>query len=235
MKREVSTAEVITAALDARMGDVHTAMVGRVESVNLAARKVDVRPSMARVLRDAEGRLSTELLPVLPQVPLGALRAGSARIDMPVQPGHWVVVLFFEDNVGKWLTAGGVGVSPGDVERHGLTGAVAIPMLYPDTERPAEPLDPLNVVVRSGAGQVLLGGTSGHDFVALAAKVDAELARIRQDFLHLHTAILAGFAGLNSAAVPAGAATAFNTSIAAPATLTPTQPGTVAATKVKAT
>lgn len=149
-------AEVLIAAIDARMSDVHTALVGRVEAVNLTTRKVDVRPAMMRVLETEEGETLTEQLPVLPQVPLGQLRAGAARIDMPVQVGQWVVVIFFEQNVGKWLASGGVGVSPGDVERHGLTGAVAIPLLYPDAptrELPA--LSPTDVVVAIDGGPQL--------------------------------------------------------------------------------
>jgi hypothetical protein len=155
VKRQVSLTEVLSAALDTRMLDVHTAIVGRVEQVNLTTRRVDVRPAMQRVLQGPDGELSTELLPVLPQVPLGALRAGSARIEVPVQVGHWVVVLFFEDNVGKWLAQGGVGVSPGDVERHGMTGAVAVPILYPDTERPSEPLSATDIVLAIDGGPAL--------------------------------------------------------------------------------
>lgn len=152
MRRDVSLADVLHAAIDARMTDVHTALVGRVEAVNLAARKVDVRPSMLRVLEDEEGELLTEALPLLPQVPLGQLRAGAARIDMPVQPGCWVVVVFFEQNIGKWLAAGGTEVSPSDVERHGLTGAVAIPLLYPDPETKTLPALSATDIVLSIAG-----------------------------------------------------------------------------------
>lgn len=233
MKRQVSLSEVLDAAIDGRMLDVHTVMVGRVEQVNLTTRKVDVRPAMRRVLQGPDGELSTELLPILPQVPLGALRAGSARIEVPVQQGHWVVVMFFEDNVGKWLAQGGVGVSPGDVERHGLTGAVAVPLLYPDTEKPAEPLDPLNVVIRSGSGSVLLGGTAGHDFVALAAKVDAEVAKLNAAITTLKGASSSAITAIAAKLVPADTliGPAFTTATAAvPATAV-----TVAATKVKAT
>lgn len=134
MRKSISTAEVILAALHARMLGVHTMLIGRVEVVHATARKVDVRPVMLRVLQDEDGDLQTEELPILPQVPIGALRAGNARIDMPVAVGCWVCVLVFEDNPGKWLAQGGVGVSPGDVERHGLTGSVAVPLLYPDPQ-----------------------------------------------------------------------------------------------------
>lgn len=233
MKREISLAEVLTAALDARMANLHTAVVGRVESVNLVARKVDVRPAMLRVLMTEDGDKVTEALPVIQGVPLGTLRAGAARIDMPVQAGHWVVVLFFEDNVGKWLAQGGVGVSPGDVERHGLTGAVAIPILYPDTERPAEPLDPLNVVIRSGAGALLLGGTTGHDFVALAAKVDAEIGKLKSDISTLKAALQTAVNALAAGLSPAN--TAIGPALSGAVSAVPSAAATVTATKVKAT
>lgn len=154
--RTVTTADVISAAIAARMAAVHTMIVGRVERVHAAARKVDVKPSMLRVLQTADGGLVTEALPILQQVPIGALRAGNARIDMPITVGCWVVVLCFEENIGKWLTAGGVDVSPGDVERHGLTGAVAVPLLYPDTQTSSLPaLSATDIVIAIAGGPEL--------------------------------------------------------------------------------
>jgi hypothetical protein len=148
MKRQVQMAEVIAAGVAARMAATHTMLIGRVEAVNRTARKVDVRIATLRVLQDDTGALRTEELPVVRQVPIGALRAGGARIDMPIDVGQWVCVLCFEDNIGKWLATGGVSVNPGDVERHGLTGAVAIPLLYPDPEtRVLPPLHATDVVV----------------------------------------------------------------------------------------
>ncbi|HEV7717113.1 MAG TPA: Gp138 family membrane-puncturing spike protein [Steroidobacteraceae bacterium] len=235
MKTQVSQAEVIFAALDARMTDVHTVMVGRVVAVNLAARKVDVQPVMQRVLQTEEGDLVTEALPALPQVPLGALRAGSARIDMPVQPGHWVVVFFFEDNIGKWLAAGGVGVSPGDVERHGLTGAVAVPLLWPDNAQPAQALDPANIVITAGAGEVHIGESAGQDYVALAAKVATELDRIKTDLTTLKAAIAAGLNGIGLGTAASGTAGAAAFNAAAGMGTFPSSPVSVAAAKVKAT
>jgi len=156
MSRSVSTAEVIGAAIDARMASVHTMLIGRVERVHAAARKVDVQPATQRVVQTVSGGLLTDTLPLLQQVPIGALRAGAARIDMPITVGCWVCVLFFEDNVGKWLNAGGVQVSPGDVERHGLTGAVAVPLLYPDPEtRELPALSATDIVIAIDGGPEL--------------------------------------------------------------------------------
>lgn len=156
MKAQVTLAEVLLAAIDSRLTGVHTALVGRVEAINRTARKVDVRPAMLRTLQRDDGTVTTEALPMLPQVPLGQLRAGNARIDMPVDVGGWVVVLCFEQNIGKWLAAGGVSVSPSDVERHGLTGAVAIPLLYPDPDTRALPaLHATDVVVAIDGGPEL--------------------------------------------------------------------------------
>lgn len=233
MKANVSMADVLAAAFAARLGQLHTMAVGRVEAVNATARKVDVRLAMLRVLQDEEGDLQTEELPMLRQVPIGALRAGAARIDMPVAAGCWVCVMFFEDNIGKWLAQGGVSVSPGDVERHGLTGAVAVPLLYPDIEKPAEPLDTDNVVIRSGPGAVLLGGTSGHDFVALAAKVDSEVSKLKTDISTLKTALTAAINSLAGGLTPAnpGIGTTFSGAVAT----VPSAAVSVKAGKVKAT
>lgn len=144
-------ADVIDAAIDARLLDVHTAAIGRVEKVHAATRKVDVRLAFKRTLQTDEGEVATETMPVLQQVPIGALRAGSARVEMPIAKGNWVVLVFFGDNVGKWVAGGGVDLETGDIERHGLTGAVAIPLLYPDTEKPSSALASDAIVLAMGS------------------------------------------------------------------------------------
>jgi hypothetical protein len=152
VRQNISLAEVVLAAVQARMLDVHTAIVCRVERVDPAARKVDVRPVMRRVLPTEDDGLVTEALPLIQSVPIGALRAGAARIEMPIAVGCWVVLVCFEDNIGRWIAQGGVDVSPGDVQRHGLTGAVALPILFPDTQQPTQPLSQTDIVVAIDAG-----------------------------------------------------------------------------------
>jgi len=144
-------ADVIDAAIDARLLDVHTAAIGRVERVYAATRKIDVRLAFKRTLQTDEGDVATETMPVLQQVPIGALRAGAARIELPIAVGHWVVLVFFGDNVGRRIAGGGVDLETGDVERHGLTGAVAIPLVYPDTEKPGTALAADAIVLAMGS------------------------------------------------------------------------------------
>jgi hypothetical protein len=162
MNPDPSLADVMEAAIDARLMDVHTTTIGRVERVHTATRKVDVRAVFKRVLQTDEGELVSESLPLIQQIPLGAFRAGGARIELPVAVGTWVVLVFFSDNIGKWIAQGGVDIESGDVERHGLTGAVAIPLLYPDTDQPAAPLSQTEIVVAMGATVMRVSAAGVH-------------------------------------------------------------------------
>lgn len=196
MKEQVLQHEVVLAGMESVMLNLHALLICRVEKVYPAQRRVDAKPVYLRMLRTEDEQLVTESLPVLQYVALGALRAGTARIEVPVNAGDWVCVFCFDDNIGKWLTAGGVDVTPDDLERHGLSGAVAMPWLFPDTQAPSEPLDQTNIVIGfdggaklalQGSGEVHLAG--GADFVALAGKVNERIKALEDHYIaHQHTA-----------------------------------------------
>lgn len=154
----VALRDVLRAYVDARLLDVHTALIGKVVAVYPQTRKLDVQPACRRTVRDVtDGSILTEALPMLPHVPLGALRAGHARIDLPVNVGDWVVVIVPQDNIGKWQARGGVDIETGDIERHGLTGSFALPLLYPDNEPLPGPLSQTEIVMALGPTELRVG------------------------------------------------------------------------------
>lgn len=210
MKQELTLAEVLAAAHEAAAHRLHTVLPGKVLQVYADTRRVDVQLVFRGFYRTEEGDLVDEQLPMIPHVPIGFLRAGGLRIEVPVKVGDWVTLLFYEWNIGEWLAGGQTDISPGDVERHGLTGAVALPILFPDNEPVGEDFDGTHIV---------LGDAS--DFIALAGKTDAGFAALK-------AAILAALGAITAPGGGPATLTAFNnalTTLPIPAT---------ASTKVKA-
>lgn len=199
-------AEVIEAAIESALIDVHTALPGSVESYDPLLQTCNVQLQVKRTLPKADGSYATESLPVLQNVPVQFSQAGDFFVSMPVQAGDTGLVIFTEMSLDQWRTKGSE-TSPGDVGRHTLTGAVFVPGLRPlagtITPIDADVADDLVVGVKGGiqlrvksSGTVeavsdpnpISGGTEADDFVAMAGKVLSELQNIASNFdSHTHT------------------------------------------------
>lgn len=116
----------LSEAFDQLREEIHTALPGRVERYDAATQTADVKP-----LVKVEG----QSLPVLPSIPVAFPRGGGFFVSFPLVPGDFVFVLFAESSLDLWRARGGAETSPGDVRRHSLTGAVALPCLYPDSRK----------------------------------------------------------------------------------------------------
>jgi hypothetical protein len=224
MAREPSLPEVLTAAIDARLLDLHTCLPGRVQGYNPATQTADVVPVVKRAVATSDGSTKHEDLPVIHNVPVVFPRGGGCSIQFPLSAGDHVWLMFSEAAMAHWRSTGQIS-APGDLRRHDLSYPVALPGIGPMTQ----PLTPIvgNEMVLDGAA-IRLGGLTA-DYVALSTLVAAELLRIKTDLDTLKVATSAGLA----ASLPGnGAATAgtFNTATAA----VPSAPGSVAASKVKA-
>ena len=117
--------DVIRAALESRLLDVHTAIPARAEA-DREGGVVPVKPLVRRVLEDERGKLVEESLPVLPSVPVASFRAGGMFVSLPVKKGDHGLLVFSEAAIDRYRATGQEG-SPGDVRRHGLSGAVFWP------------------------------------------------------------------------------------------------------------
>jgi hypothetical protein len=118
---DLTEAELLSRAIDSRLGEVHTALPGKVESFNRTQQTVDVSPQV---------QIDGETLPVIPSVPVLYPRSGSSYLAFKINTGDTGLLIFCEADIGLWRTRGELG-APGDDGRHGIQGAVFLPGLYP--------------------------------------------------------------------------------------------------------
>lgn len=137
-------AEVIGAAIEAQLGGLHTAMPGQVLAVHATAgfkrQYVDVRPCLRNAIETELGELGTdpsvpyreEDLPPITRVPVAFPQGGGFFVSLPLQVGDFVLLVFSERNIDRWLTSARKSrqgtVSTGDLGQHTLDGAIALPL-----------------------------------------------------------------------------------------------------------
>lgn len=186
MSEDVSEAEVITAAIDSRWLDLHKAGPARVESYDANANTVTVTPVLWRQIPTDDGDYVAEELPQIPDVKIAWPRAGGFGITLPIQKGDFVLLLFCDAPLGAWRQNGQPG-DPGDPERHGMSGAVAIPGVFPDKQN-LSGVSTTNMIVgnlSTPSAQVELTSSEVHlgagatSFIALADKVLTELGKVQ--------------------------------------------------------
>jgi hypothetical protein len=246
-------AELVQVAIASALADAHTAMPGQIVAVytdaNGRGQSADVRPSLRNTLPtadDVEGfePYAEEDLPVIPRVPIAYPQGGGFAITWPLAAGDFVLLVFAERSIDQWLNTASksrqVAISTGDLGTHTLDGAVALPL------GPAPYAHLLSAVasdaMRLGhdtgkavfvtASKVNLGSSAPTDAVALASKVDDELARIAADLSRLTLATETAIG-----AVPGGGAakTAFAAAVgstAVPPAKVPSDPAAVGSTVV---
>lgn len=130
--RTPSLAEVISAAQDARLQNVHVALPARVESFDASKQLADVQPLLLVPLINEDGSETTVRLPVIPNVPVIFPRGSGFHLVFPLAVGDNVMVIFSERSLDLWKAKGGE-VNPVDQTYHGLAGAVCYPGCYPAT------------------------------------------------------------------------------------------------------
>lgn len=216
--------DVIREALDARLLDVHVALPGRAEA-DASGGTCPVKPLVRRTVRTQSGGTAEESLPVIPSVPIAILRAGAAFVSVPVKAGDHGLLIVCSASIDRYRALG-EDAPAGDVRLHGLSGAVFWPGGVVPRSQALTSDDPDNIVIgfEGGStihvrpdGEIHLGSDPAADFVALAAKVLAELGAVKGAYdAHTHPGVTAGAAVTGP-----------------PAPLLPA-PGSVAAAKVRA-
>jgi hypothetical protein len=126
-----SLVELLTAAIDGRLGGVHTALPGRIESYDASTQKATVKPLIQNVELPAEGAEIVDVLPVLHDVPVIFPRTAGFFLSLAVAPGDLVLLVFLERSADLWLHSQGGDTHPVDPRRHDLSDAVALPGLFP--------------------------------------------------------------------------------------------------------
>jgi hypothetical protein len=197
---------------------IHTSFPAQVLAYDLGEQTVDVRPAIKRAYDtdDPAEPFELEPLPDIYSVPILWPRAGGFAITFPIAVGDWVKIDCAEESLLKWRTTGQTREHPGLVDPHGLNGCVATPGWVPDTLRLTGVSASDFVIQGAGAsihitpgpgGQVILGATTGADYVALAGLVSAAITAAITG--HTHTVPSGGGTSGNGAlvgSVPSSAA-----------------------------
>lgn len=119
-------ADVLLAAMDARLATVFTALPGYIVDYNPDEQSVAVQPAVKQPFEDESGSRVIEILPVLPRVPAMFLGGGDYRTIYPLEVGDPCLVIFTSCALDRWLTTSDSVVDPVDERRHNINDAVAL-------------------------------------------------------------------------------------------------------------
>jgi hypothetical protein len=187
MEQALSLAQILKQAIDNRLLDIHTALIGKIETYDAARQLADIKPVAKCALRDSDGALKQEDLPLLVDVPILFPRAGGFFISLPIQAGDFVQVIFNEGSIDEFLTESSSTIS--SAGRFTLQGAVALPGLYPEAKALVDAHETNLVLGRERGTQIhvddkkiYLGSDKASEALALASKVKEELDRIKSVF-----------------------------------------------------
>lgn len=196
-----SLPEIVHAALDSRLSELHTAMPARVVAYDAARNTVDVAPAFHHEIDDEDGNPTDEPLPTIPDVPIAWPRGGGAFITWPLAKGDPVLLVFCERDLGVWRAQGDAG-PPGDRRMHTLAGAVALPGAFAESEALGASAQPPAETVVIGPKTALGASTASHPI----PKGDAIVTALKAlcDQIAAITVICA--APSNPSSVPANAA-----------------------------
>lgn len=181
--------KVIQTAIDSSLKEVHTSMPGVVQSFDPVEQLADIQPT---IQRKQSGELVN--LPLLVDVPVRFPKVSDFCITLPLKEDDEVLIIISERSIDNWLLNGGIQPA-GDIRKHSLSDAYAIPMLY-SQENKILSFDPDNIQIRSDdgsafitidtSGNILLNGNA--DFVTAYTDMKTAFDQLKTDLNALITA-----------------------------------------------
>ena len=142
--------QVIAEAIEAKLRSVFTMLPGTVVSVDKTTGLISAQPDFSSLFADAPD--TPVPLPEIPGIPVYEVRAGAARISVPVKKGDKVTLIFSSRALDDWKRSGARAVPPSG-RTHALSDAVAFPGLYAQNE--ALPLTD-DLLIEFGAAKIKL-------------------------------------------------------------------------------
>lgn len=171
---EPTLAEVIRAAIDSRLLDMHTCIPATVVTYNPLTQTVDAQPAIKRSVEKRDGSYAHEKLPIVMNVPVMWQRGGGFALRLPLATGDTVWLVFSEAATAQWRTTGQVS-EPGDLRRFDLSYAAAFPGGHPATSPVTTPVPPGAAHVET-PGDFIFGNPVAAQYVALSTLVEAAIA-----------------------------------------------------------
>jgi len=181
MPNEPSITELIRGALESRLADVHVSMPGIVVSYDAVTQTASIQPALRRVLFDDNEDPVEEDPPILQNIPVKWPGGGGFYLHFPLAKGDTGELVFHERSNVEWRQTGAL-ATPGDLRLHSFAYATFEPGLRDDKHPRADAPATGEGVLAVGDGVMRVGPSGGADFVALAAKVKAELDKIANAF-----------------------------------------------------
>ena len=170
MGTEPTLPEIIRRALDSRLLDVHVALPCKVLVFTPGTPPtVEVLPMVRRAIEDDDGGIQHEELPPIPNVPVLFPNSAMFSAAWYLVPGDFVLVIFCSSAIGNWRESGDIS-DPGDLRRHDLSHAVAIPGMLP--KGGSIPMSSTEVVLEVNAPATHIAvGAAATEFIVLADKL----------------------------------------------------------------
>lgn len=201
MSAAPSEAEFLRRIMDARVSQIHTSIPGKVVTYDTALQTCKISISIKDFVPTEDGDVVSEEAAELVNVPVLFPGGGDFQMVWTLQPGDHVLVVFAERATSAWRLSGEQ-AEAGDVRRHSLNGAFAIPCIRPITD-PITNLLPNATVVSVPSGGIVFGNALLAQFLARADKVDAALnVLFTWANAHVHTGVTTGPGSSGSTATP---------------------------------
>lgn len=152
--------ELLTLAVRDFLGDVHTAMPGKVVKYDPSIQKADIKPLIKRRIVHEDGSELLEELPVIPDVPVQFPRGGGFFLSFPLAIGDLVQLHFQERSIDNYLSGDGEDTDPDEFRMFDLSDAVAVPGFYP-FRLPIKDISAANLVMGNDDGGIQIHLTPG--------------------------------------------------------------------------
>lgn len=167
------------------MLDVHTSVPAITRAYTPGKQIGNFLPVVKGSVKDPDGNNVFELRPEIQNVMVRWERAGGHYDHKPLAAGDHGWLIFSEDSYAHWRATGEIS-EPGDLTRHSISYPFFLPGAWPDDDPlPDAPGSGEAVsIVPAGSHRRFSKAGAGGDaqFVALAEKVNAELAAIANAF-----------------------------------------------------
>lgn len=175
--RTPTLANVLDTAIEHHLSQMGVAIPGQITEWDPLTQKAAVKPLVKRKLAYDDGSEGVEALPVVTGVPVLFPRSAGFFVSFPLAVGDFVLLVFCDRSIDRWLSGSGTDTDPDDFRMHDLSDAIAIPGPAPFA-RAIKQVDTVNMVMGadngglqihitpSGTMQVKVAGTA-ESFVAL--------------------------------------------------------------------
>lgn len=193
---EINLVDVLQAAIEYNIANLHTSIPGFVTNINPVAGTVDVQPSIKKLFSNNV----TKNLPIIRDVPLVYPCSSTNGLVFKINKGDGVLLVFSERSIENWKQ-GDTLEKPSSIRKHDISDAFAIPCIFPKKQRANKKnFNPKDGTVLNG-NKLFIGDTSATK-VGATMMVNVDLVAILNGTLNF---LLQVFPPTSAPPTPAGA------------------------------